>query len=265
MADVIKSFDTVDRGILDLACCIVWFRFRMVRRYLAYRPAGVGRVYRLLDMVREGCLGHGPVQLLVASATAIRFQWDPHTLGGVRPGQLVLSNLAGLIQHYKSAILDTWQDKVTADFCARKGFRGGPLLDATGSTLQLFNSAHVREIRHCAEVSWLVVLDSCWRGCVASVFRAGSVVVRMEMGIFLGECTFPPLVEIRENPEFHDLMGMDKAHWPRCLLWHGWLSPWAETAASGAGHLLESALGSYSSRLLFEWSLPDECDAITIA
>ena len=25
-------------------------------------------------------------------------------------------------------------------------------------------------------------------------------------------CTFPPLVEIRENPEFHDLMRMDKGH-----------------------------------------------------
>ena len=38
------------------------------------------------------------------------------------------------------------------------------------------------------------------------------------------ECTFPPLVEIRENPEFHDLMSTDEEHWPRCLLWHGWLS-----------------------------------------
>ena len=42
-------------------------------------------------------------------------------------------------------------------------------------------------------------------------------------GHLFWECTFPPLVEIRENPEFHDLMRMDKAHWPRCLLWHGWL------------------------------------------
>ena len=39
--------------------------------------------------------------------------------------------------------------------------------------------------------------------------------------LFFWECTFPPLLKIRENPEFHDLMKMDKAHWPRCLLWHG--------------------------------------------
>ena len=37
-------------------------------------------------------------------------------------------------------------------------------------------------------------------------------------GHLFWECTFPPLVEIRENPEFHDLMREDKAHWPRCLL-----------------------------------------------
>ena len=34
-------------------------------------------------------------------------------------------------------------------------------------------------------------------------------------GHLFWECTFPPLVEIRDNPEFHDLMKMDKAHWPR--------------------------------------------------
>ena len=31
------------------------------------------------------------------------------------------------------------------------------------------------------------------------------------MGILFWDCTFPPLVEIRENPEFHELMEMDKS------------------------------------------------------
>ena len=62
-------------------------------------------------------------------------------------------------------------------------------------------------------------------------------------GHLFWKCTFPPLVEIRENPEFHDLMREDKAHWPRCLLWHGWLpmlsgvngaSPWAADASESA-------------------------------
>ena len=63
------------------------------------------------------------------------------------------------------------------------------------------------------------------------------------MVILFWDCPFPPLVEIRENPEFHDLMRLDKANWPRCLLWHGWLpmlsgvngaSPWAVDASESA-------------------------------
>ena len=37
----------------DPAFCVVWFRFRLLRRYLAFWPAEVGRVYRLLGMVHE--------------------------------------------------------------------------------------------------------------------------------------------------------------------------------------------------------------------
>ena len=88
------------------------------------------------------------------------------------------------------------------------------------------------------------------------------------------ECTFPPLVEIRENPEFHELMEMDKSFWSRCLLWHGWLpllsganlgSPWARDLSQGAGNLLESALGSYSSSPLLDWQLPVDFDAESAA
>ena len=89
-------------------------------------------------------------------------------------------------------------------------------------------------------------------------------------GHLFWDCPFPPLVEIRENPEFHDLMREDKAHWPRCLLWHGWLpmlsgvngsSPWAADASESAFHLVETALGHYSSGLVSEWSQPDGFDA----
>ena len=91
-------------------------------------------------------------------------------------------------------------------------------------------------------------------------------------GHLFWECTFPPLVEIRENPEFHDLMRMDKAHWPRCLLWHGWLpmlsgcngvSPWAGTASESAHFLVETALGGYSSRLVSDWHPPDGYDPVS--
>ena len=37
------------------------------------------------------------------------------------------------------------------------------------------------------------------------------------------ECTFPPILHIRELSEFATLMAQDRSKWPRCLLWHGWL------------------------------------------
>ena len=55
-----------------------------------------------------------------------------------------LSNLAGPVLHFRTAILDAWRGKVTADLCSRESFQGGPLLGIFGS-LQLLNSAHVRE------------------------------------------------------------------------------------------------------------------------
>ena len=65
----------------DPAFCVVWFRFRLLRRYLALWPAEVGKVYRLLEMVGDGCPGHGPIHLLSASAAEIGFRWDPLAFG----------------------------------------------------------------------------------------------------------------------------------------------------------------------------------------
>ena len=77
-------------------------------------------------------------------------------------------------------------------------------------------------------------------------------------GHLFWECSFPPLVEIRENPEFHDLMRLDKALWPRCLLWHGWLPVLSGVngASAWAAHSVEVALGRYSSGMIGDWDLP---------
>ena len=90
----------------DPAFCVVWFLFRLLRRYLALWPAEVPRVYRLLEMVGEGCPGHGPVHLPSTSAAEIGFRWNPDALVWSRPGLPLLSNLAGPIQLSKPAILD---------------------------------------------------------------------------------------------------------------------------------------------------------------
>ena len=128
----------------DPAFCVAWFRFRLMRRYLAYRPDEVSRVYRLLSAASDGCSGHGPAHVLVESAAEIGFSWCSQVFGWVRPGLPVLDMVAGPIQHFRSAILDTWRHRVSLDLCSRKSFRGGPFLDISG-TLQLLNSDHVRE------------------------------------------------------------------------------------------------------------------------
>ena len=133
-------------GPLGVTLHFVWYGFGFVCfvGILALWPSQVTRVYRLLEMVGEGCPGHGPVHLFFAGAAEIGFRWNPDALAWARPGLPLLSNLAGPLQHFKAAILDAWRDKVAVDLCGRKGFRGGPLLDIHGS-LQLLISSHVRE------------------------------------------------------------------------------------------------------------------------
>ena len=62
----------------DPAFCVVWFRFRLLRWYLALWPTELGR----------GCPGHGPICLLSASAAEVEFRWDPDALARSRPGLL---------------------------------------------------------------------------------------------------------------------------------------------------------------------------------
>ena len=225
-------------------------------------------------MVGEGCPGHGPIHLLSSSAADYGFRWDPDALAWVRPGLPMLSNLAGPIQHFRSAILDAWRNKVAADLCGRDFFRGGPLLDIHGS-LQLLNSSHVRDRDKGLLRS--VMVGGVWNGFLLGRIRHQVLPCRFcgaPDGHLFWECTFPPLVEIRENPEFHDLMRMGKAHWPRCLLWHGWLpklsggngvSLWAGNASESANYLFETALGNYSSRMVSEWSPPVGYDQVVVS
>ena len=118
---------------------VLWCRFRLLRRYLAYRPLEVTRLYSLLGLVADGCPGHGPMHLLVESAGVIGFDWDPVNLGWKRPGLPVLQHLVGPYQHFKAAIWEAWKLKVSFDLCRRQGFRESPLLDIAGS-LQLLHA-----------------------------------------------------------------------------------------------------------------------------
>ena len=82
-------------------------------------------------------------------------------------------------------------------------------------------------------------------------FHAVSVAALMATGTFSGNVLIL-LIEIRENPEFHGRLRMDKSHWPRCLFSLSGVtggSPQAGVASDGVGNLLECASCSYSSHL----------------
>ena len=176
----------------DPAFCVVWFRFRLMRRYLAKRPDEVSMVKRLLSAASEGCSGHGPAHLLVESAAEIGFSWCSQVFGWIRPGLPVLAMVAGPIQHFRSAILDAWRHRVSMSLCSRKGFRGGSFLDVSG-TLQLLNSDHVRE-RDKALLRGVLV-GGVWNGFYwgrsgTVVFLVGFAVVMIMMVIFFGIALF---------------------------------------------------------------------------
>ena len=199
---------------------VVRCRFRLFRLYLLYSPLEVRRLYSLLALVAEGGLGQGPVHLLVGTARVIEFTWDPREPGWVRRGLPHLRELVGPFQHFKSSILDAWKNKVCFDLSRRQGFQEGPMLDIAGS-LQLLRASHVGE-RDKALLRGIMVgvfgMDFFSVMPGEKSFRAASAAGLIEMDICFGNALTSPLIQIRENPEFHDLIQRDKSAWPRCLL-----------------------------------------------
>ena len=109
---------------VDPAYHVVWSRFRMMRRYLAYCPEEEPRIFRMLDLISRGAQGHGPVHLLLISAAEIGFAWDGDEKGWVRVSLPPLRMMAGPIQHFRTAILDAWRFHVFSRLSERKGFSG---------------------------------------------------------------------------------------------------------------------------------------------
>ena len=106
-----------------------------------------------------------------------------------------------------------------------------------------------------------------WNGFLLSKVKKEDVPCRFcgapdNDGHLFWDCTFPPFVELRSQPEFLPLMSKDRTHWPRCLLWHGWLpgltsrtvgTPWAIASSDLASSCLENALGSYPLSTSSAW------------
>ena len=111
-------------GLVDVdpAFYVVWSRFRMMRRYLAYCPEEEPRIFRMLDFISRGAQGHGPVHLLLISAAEMGFAWGGDEKGWVRVSLRPLRMMTGPVQHFRSAILDVWRFQVLARLSERKGF-----------------------------------------------------------------------------------------------------------------------------------------------
>ena len=178
--------------------CIVWFRFRLMRRYLAHRPFETARIGRLLELVSGGAPGHGPVHLLVESASGMGFQW---CLGGFcwnRLGLPQLPTVEGPYQHFQDSILGALRDLNAADLCKRKGFRGGPLLDFRGP-MQLLDSSHVRD-RDRALLR-AILSGRVWNGFLLGKMRRENVPCRFcggpdGDGHLFWDCSYTPPVAV---------------------------------------------------------------------
>ena len=85
LANAPAILDLLDGPVgIDPAFHILWARFRMMRRYLAYCPDEEPRIFRMLDLISRGAQGHGPVHLLRISAAELGFAWDRMEKGWVR-------------------------------------------------------------------------------------------------------------------------------------------------------------------------------------
>ena len=109
---------------VDPAFHVIWSRFRMMRWFLAYCPEEEPRIFRMLDLISRGAQGHGPVHLLLISASELGFAWDGNEHGWVRVSLPPLRMMTGPIQHFRSATLEAWHFHVFARLSERKGFWG---------------------------------------------------------------------------------------------------------------------------------------------
>ena len=73
---------------VDPAFHIIWSRFRMLRRYLAYCSEEEPVIFRMLGLISRGAPGHGPVHLLLISVAELGFAWDGDEKGWVRVSSL---------------------------------------------------------------------------------------------------------------------------------------------------------------------------------
>ena len=178
----------------DSAFHVVWSRFRMMRRYLAYCPEEEPRIFRMPDLISRGAQGHGPVHLLLISAAELGFAWNGDEEGWVRVSLPPLRMMSGPVQHFRSAIFDAWRYQVFARLSERRGFLGGEFSDFHGS-LQLLTSSHLRE--RDKMLLRAILFGEVWNGFLLGKAKKEDVPCRFcgkrdGDGHLFWDCSFPP-------------------------------------------------------------------------
>ena len=166
---------------------IVWCRFRLLRRYLAYNPREVRRLYCPLDMVAGGCPWHGPDHLLVESAGAIGHVWDSQAWLGSSLYAFFLATWLAHISIARLQFLMPGSVRFALSYVVINVFRGR---DERGLTLNIAGSVQVKERDKALLRSILVGGESGMDFFSAmpeeKSFRSVFAATFMEMGNFSG-------------------------------------------------------------------------------
>ena len=196
LANALAILNLLDGPVdVDPAFYVVWSRFRMMRRYLAYCPEKEPRIFRMLDLISRGAQGHGPVHLLLISAAELGFAWDGNEHGWVRVSLPPLRMMTGPIQHYRSAILEAWHFVYLLNFLSGKVFGWVEFADLKGS-LQLLTSPHLRE--RDKMLLRAILCGGVWNGFLLGKARKEDVPCRFcgkkdGDGHLFWDCSFLPL------------------------------------------------------------------------
>ena len=173
-----------------IICC----RFRLLRRYLTYRPMEAPRIYHLLGLVAAGGPGSGPMHLLVDNANTLGFTWDPLNSGWVIPACPCFISWLGLIYISRLLFGRLGRQRSALTFAEGRDSGGGPMLDIAGS-LQLLHAPHVRERDKALLRS--IMVGGVWNGFLLGHARGEIVPCRLcggfdgERHLFLGMSSLP--------------------------------------------------------------------------
>ena len=150
---------------------VVWCRFRMLRRHMAYNSSvhELARVHSLLRVVSAGAPGHGPVYLLLSSALSLGFSWYSDLCVWLRPGLPALCQVSNPFQFFREPVWGAWRTKVAGDLSSRAGFS---VWQVSGFSrfFEAFILASL-ERRGLRAFAWHSIWEGVWNGFLLSSVR----------------------------------------------------------------------------------------------